>query len=146
MVEPPEKSNSLKNEFYVIITQDGWTLSQISNLIRQVDEFSGTHTIQTDEKLVCITLLSWTDELGHVGTHETNRRYTRLQFIENALSLAGLYLTRRDFERSRLLCANSRISSEICLSSHPSLPIVVTNNLRSADSSLVEVFIQKIVM
>nr|AGC71890.1 glycosyl transferase, group 2 family protein [uncultured bacterium A1Q1_fos_4] len=90
--------SQLHSEFMQILARDAWNLPQVAELIRQFALLSRDTNNQPDSKLVCITLLSWTDELAHVGTHDTNRRYTRLQFIENALSLAGLYLTRRDFE------------------------------------------------
>ncbi len=90
--------SQLHSEFKQILARDAWNLQQVAELMRQLALLSRDTNNQPDSKLVCITLLSWTDELAHVGTHDTNRRYTRLQFIENALSLAGLYLTRRDFE------------------------------------------------
>ncbi|MBP8872737.1 MAG: hypothetical protein KBG55_00415, partial [Polaromonas sp.] len=90
--------SALRKLFVTTIGKDGWELKQISELIRLLAHNNLDRSTHNDDKQLCITLFSWVEQLPHVGTHETNRRYTRLQFIENALSLAGLYLTRRDFE------------------------------------------------
>jgi len=90
--------SALRKLFVATLGKDGWELKQISELIRLLAHKNLERSTHNDDKQLCLTLFSWVEQLQHVGTHASNRRYTRLQFIENTLSLAGLYLTRRDFE------------------------------------------------
>ncbi|MEY4537729.1 MAG: hypothetical protein RL171_1880, partial [Pseudomonadota bacterium] len=53
---------------------------------------------QWSEETVCKTLLAWLDATPHVANHGSGRRFTRLQFLENTLSAAGYYLTKREIE------------------------------------------------
>ena len=75
------------------IGQKGWTIPQIAYYVKQeaVDK-------DLDAQAVFFTLQSWLDATAHVAEHATGRRFTRLQFVENTLSVAGYALTRRDFE------------------------------------------------
>jgi O-antigen biosynthesis protein len=75
------------------ISQDGWTIPQIAECLKQVASAD-----QLDDETVCRTLLAWIDETPYVANHATGRRFTRLQFLENTLSAAGYYLTRHDVE------------------------------------------------
>ena len=79
--------------FSETISRDGWTIPQVAECLKQA-----VGTAQLDEKTVCCTLLAWVDTTAHVANHATGRRFTRLQFIENTLSVAGFALTQRDFE------------------------------------------------
>jgi O-antigen biosynthesis protein len=79
--------------FIQTISQDGWSILQIAECLKQV-----ANADNLDEQAVCLTLLSWLDDTPHVGNHVTGRRFTRLQFIENTLSAAGFALTQRDFK------------------------------------------------
>ena len=79
--------------FSQVISRDGWTIPQAAECLKQA-----VGTAQLDEKTVCCTLLAWVDTTMHVAIHATGRRFTRLQFIENTLSVAGFALTQRDFE------------------------------------------------
>ena len=90
--------SALRKLFVAALGKDGWELKQISELILQLAHNNFDRTTHNDAKQLCVTLFSWVEQLQHVGTHASNRRYTRLQFIENSLSLAGFQLTRRDFE------------------------------------------------
>ncbi len=90
--------SALRKLFVAALGKDGWELKQISELILQLAHNNFDRSTHNDAKQLCVTLFSWVEQLPHVGTHASNRRYTRLQFIENTLSLAGFQLTRRDFE------------------------------------------------
>ncbi|MEQ1534332.1 MAG: glycosyltransferase family 2 protein [Burkholderiaceae bacterium] len=79
--------------FSQAISQNGWTIPQIAECLKQVV----TADPLNDED-VCRTLLAWMDDTPYVANHAIGRRYTRLQFLENTLSAAGYYLTRRDVE------------------------------------------------
>jgi GT2 family glycosyltransferase len=81
-----------------VLAQDGWSLLQVANLLSQYGQDSQNDGKQADVRRICLSLLLWLNALTHVGTHAAHRRYTRLQLIENALSLAGWHCTRRDFE------------------------------------------------
>ena len=78
-------------QFQVLMAAEGWTVVQASEYLAQV----ATDKQLTNEA-VCQTLLSWLNATPHVGNHATGRRFTRLQFLENTLSAAGYYLTKRD--------------------------------------------------
>ena len=90
--------SALRKLFVTTIGKDGWELKQISELMRLLAHNNLDRSTHNDDKQLCIAFFSWVEQLKHVGTHASNRRYTRLQFIENTLSLAGFQLTRRDFE------------------------------------------------
>lgn len=75
------------------ISQDGWTIPQVADNLRQA-----VATQQLNAEAVCRQLLTWLDETVHVANHATGRRFTRLQFIENTLSASGFHLTQRDFD------------------------------------------------
>lgn len=79
--------------FQTTLAQNHWTIAQAGAALRQF-----TATTQVNDAQICKTLLAWVDAMPLVGEHAQGRRFTRLQFIENVLSAAGLQLTRRDFE------------------------------------------------
>ena len=79
--------------FSSIISQNGWTIPQVADCLKKVAAAE-----QLSEKAVCQTLLAWIDATPHIANHATGRRFTRLQFLENTLSAAGYYLTKRDME------------------------------------------------
>ena len=80
-------------QFQLLIKTDGWTIPQVAECLKQVASKS-----QLNEEAVCRTLLAWLDATPHVANHASGRRFTRLQFLENTLSAAGYYLTKRDIE------------------------------------------------
>jgi hypothetical protein len=77
--------------FSQTVCQDNWTIPQIAECLKQADV-----TGQLNEEVFFKTLLAWIDTIPHVAKHATGRRFTRLQFLENTLSAAGYYLTKRD--------------------------------------------------
>ncbi len=79
--------------FSQAIGQNGWTIPQIAECLKQVASVD-----QLNDEAVCRTLLAWMDDTPHVANHDSGRRFTRLQFLENTLSAAGYYLTKRDIE------------------------------------------------
>ena len=79
--------------FLQTISRDAWTIPQVANCLKQAADVE-----QLDEKTICCTLLAWLDAIPHVANHATGRRFTRLQFIENTLSAAGIALTLRDVD------------------------------------------------
>jgi GT2 family glycosyltransferase len=79
--------------FIQTISQDAWNIPQVAECLTQVASKS-----QLNEEAVCRTLLTWLDATPHVANHASGRRFTRLQFLENTLSAAGYYLTKRDIE------------------------------------------------
>ncbi len=85
--------DTAKADLAQLLGQDGWTLVQVGALIKLYAQ--ATHA---SDAAICQALLAWLDAVPHVGEHATVRRFTRLQFLENSLSVAGYALTRRDFE------------------------------------------------
>ena len=78
-------------QFQWLIKTNAWTIPQVAECLKQV-----AVTEQLSEEVVCKTLVTWIDAAPHVASHATGRRFTRLQFLENTLSAAGYYLTKRD--------------------------------------------------
>jgi O-antigen biosynthesis protein len=74
-----------------LLETNGWTIPQVAECLKQADV-----TGQLNEEVFFKTLLAWIDTIPHVAKHATGRRFTRLQFLENTLSAAGYYLTKRD--------------------------------------------------
>ncbi|HMS27492.1 MAG TPA: glycosyltransferase family 2 protein [Burkholderiaceae bacterium] len=98
MTIPTNSDSMMCNKLAKTLAQEAWMLTQVSELLREFALDTQDEAKQIDIKNVCLSFLRCLNEIPHVGTHATGRRYTRLQFIENALSLADLQLTRRDFE------------------------------------------------
>jgi O-antigen biosynthesis protein len=86
-------SMTSSSAFTQTICQDDWTVPQVAECLKQTQGEA-----QQDEKTICCTLLAWVDATTHVANHATGRRFTRLQFIENTLSAAGIALTLRDVD------------------------------------------------
>ena len=80
-------------QFQELIKTDGWTIPQAADCLKQNASFA-----QSSEETVCKTLLAWIDAIAHVANHANGRRFTRLEFLENTLSAAGYYLTKREIE------------------------------------------------
>jgi O-antigen biosynthesis protein len=76
-----------------LLQTNGWTIPQAADCLKQ-----NANVAQLSEETVCKTLLAWIDAIPHVASHANGRRFTRLQFLENTLSAAGYYLTKRDIE------------------------------------------------
>jgi glycosyltransferase involved in cell wall biosynthesis len=83
--------------FSQTISQNGWTIPQVADCLKQA-AVAKLPTERISEEAVFQTLLAWLDATPHVASHANGRRFTRLQFLENTLSAAGYYLTRRDIE------------------------------------------------
>lgn len=77
-----------------IICSNGWTLQLLVICLKQQNT-----DLSRRPDLWVIQLVDWVNQLSHVGMHARNRKYSRLQFIENLLSLLGLSLTQRDFNQ-----------------------------------------------
>jgi O-antigen biosynthesis protein len=80
-------------QFQFLIKTDGWTIPQVADCLKQT-----TTAAQLDDEALCRTLLAWLEATPFVAKHATERRFSRLQFIENTLSAAGFSLTQRDFD------------------------------------------------
>ena len=76
-----------------LLQTDGWTIPQAAECLKQTASVA-----QWSEETACKTLLAWLDATPHVAKHASGRRFTRLQFLENTLSAAGYYLTKREIE------------------------------------------------
>ena len=95
-----------------VLAQDGWSLLQVANLLSQYGQDSQSDGKQADVRRICLSLLLWLNALTHVGTHAAHRRYTRLQLIENALSLAGWHCTHTPWQLA------SRCAAALCARKH----------------------------
>ena len=78
-------------QFQVLMATEGWTVVQAAAYLAKV-----AANEQLTNEAVCRTVLAWMDTTTYVASHATGRRFTRLQFLENTLSAAGYYLTKRD--------------------------------------------------
>jgi O-antigen biosynthesis protein len=78
-------------QFQVLMATEGWTVVQAAAYLTKL---AGNE--QLTNEAVCKTVLAWMDTTTYVASHATGRRFTRLQFLENTLSAAGYYLTKRD--------------------------------------------------
>lgn len=89
---PRTASAEISAAFAAMLSRDGWSIPEVGDCLKRY-----AAQTQAGDETVCRSLLAWLDAVPHVGEHVTGRRFTRLQFIENSLSAAGLALTLRDF-------------------------------------------------
>ncbi|MBL0252407.1 MAG: hypothetical protein IPQ12_07370 [Polaromonas sp.] len=76
-----------------IIARDCWSIQLLASYL----EKQGIVRLYSPLELT-IGIVGWLNQLAHVGQSPRKRKYTRLQLVENLLSLLGLQLTQRDFE------------------------------------------------
>jgi GT2 family glycosyltransferase len=92
MSEAPIET-SVKDKLKTLLATAWWTIPLAAEYLKQAVSLE-----QLNDQEACKTLLSWLDATPHVADHANGRRFTRLQFLENTLSAAGYYLTKREIE------------------------------------------------
>jgi O-antigen biosynthesis protein len=87
------KNTYASEQLQLLLQTEGWTIPQAADCFKK-----HASVAQWSVETTCKSLLAWLDEVEYVASHATGRRFTRLQFLENTLSVAGYYLTKRDIE------------------------------------------------